>query len=62
MFIVNDALNDSSSVRSAMLTFRPYRAGVLFNAVNYKHCVPTGLFRDSPDSPGSLDSLDSKLY
>jgi hypothetical protein len=25
-----------------MSTFRPYRAGILFNATNYKHCVPNG--------------------
>ena len=26
-----------------MLTFRPYGAWILFDARNYKHCVPTGL-------------------
>ena len=26
-----------------MLTLRPYGACVLFDALNYKHCVPTGL-------------------
>jgi hypothetical protein len=26
-----------------MLTFRPYGAGILFDACNYKHFVPTGL-------------------
>jgi hypothetical protein len=26
-----------------MSTLRPYGAWVLFDALNYKHCVPTGL-------------------
>ncbi|MEN3331272.1 MAG: hypothetical protein V7641_637 [Blastocatellia bacterium] len=43
MFIVKDAFEDSSSVRSVMLTLRPYGTGVLLYTFNYKHCVPTGL-------------------
>jgi hypothetical protein len=43
-----------------MSTFRPYGAVILFDACNYKHFVPDGIFRkrslDSQDSPDSLDS------
>ncbi|MEN3332752.1 MAG: hypothetical protein V7641_2117, partial [Blastocatellia bacterium] len=42
MFIVIESVYFSSSVRSGMLTLRPYRAWVLFNIMNYKHCVPNG--------------------
>src|SRR4051794_23087869 len=60
MFIVKEIVNDSSSVRSVMLTFRPDGAGILFDACNYKHCAPNGTFlKRSPDSPDSLDSIDS---
>jgi hypothetical protein len=37
-----------------MSTFRPYGAGMLFDALNYKHFVPNGTFLNR-----SLDSLDS---
>jgi hypothetical protein len=45
MFIVIDSLLISSSVRSEMLTLRPYGACIPFNATNYKHCVPNGTFQ-----------------
>ena len=44
MFIVKDTVDDSSSVRSAMLTFHPYGAGISFFSFNYKHFVPDGTF------------------
>jgi len=54
MFIVTITYKTPSSVRSAMSTFRPYGAEILFNAYNYKHFVPNGTFLKH-----SLDSLDS---
>src|SRR5437868_4850052 len=45
MFIVKDAPDEASSVRSVMLTLRPYGTGCSFVNFNYKHCVPTGLLR-----------------
>jgi len=42
MFIVNDVLDDSSSVRSAMSTLRPYGTGNPVCIFNYKHFVPNG--------------------
>jgi hypothetical protein len=45
MFIVTIANKIPSSVRSAMLTFRPYGAGILLDGCNYKHFVPNGTFQ-----------------
>jgi hypothetical protein len=42
MFIVKNVVDASSSIRSAMLTFRPVGASALFDATDYKHCVPNG--------------------
>jgi hypothetical protein len=43
MFIVDDAIYASSSVRSVMSTLRPYGTWVPLYTFNYKHCVPKGL-------------------
>jgi hypothetical protein len=45
MFIATIANKIPSSVRSAMLTFRPYGTGIFFAIRYYKHFVPTGLFQ-----------------
>ena len=42
MFIVTEALNGSSSVRSATSTFRPSGAWIHLNPASYKHNVPSG--------------------
>jgi hypothetical protein len=44
MFIVTIVNKLPSSVRSAMLTFRPYGGFVSMASRDYKHFVPTGLF------------------
>ena len=55
MFIVQSVGLFFKLCRSVMLTLRPYGAGVLFDATNYKHCVPNGtgnglLIRDQTGS------------
>ncbi|MEN3332584.1 MAG: hypothetical protein V7641_1949 [Blastocatellia bacterium] len=45
MFIVEDAVDDSSSVRSVMSILRPDGTGGSLYMPNYKYFVPTGILR-----------------